>query len=177
MKNAGKLFEEDFKKSVPDNIYYYRLKDASSSWSNDGTSRFTPKNPFDSILYKYPIMFQIELKSTKGSSISFGGQSKMIKEHQINSLTESSKHFGITAGFIFNFRTYNNATYFMHIIDFNNFLERTTKLSINLNDIENFGGIAIENNLLKKRYRYNIKLLVNDLIEKMNNMLLMEEFT
>ena len=30
--NAGKVFENDLIKSVPDNIYHYRFKDGTAAW-------------------------------------------------------------------------------------------------------------------------------------------------
>ena len=46
--NEGKKFEEDFKKSMDKyNIWNYRLRDSSGSWSNNKGSRFTPKNICD----------------------------------------------------------------------------------------------------------------------------------
>ena len=36
--NAGKSFEQDFIKSVPDTIYHYRFKDGTAAWGEgEGT--------------------------------------------------------------------------------------------------------------------------------------------
>ena len=63
----------------------------------------------------------------------------MIKLHQINSLTQSSLHEGVYAGFIFNFRDDedidNNDTYYMPIGCFNDFLVERDKRSINKLDV------------------------------------------
>ena len=49
MKNPGKKFEEDFKNSIPVDMYYWRIADSAMSWGEGENIRFTPKNPFDSI--------------------------------------------------------------------------------------------------------------------------------
>ena len=46
MKNEGKKFEEDFKKSVPKNLFYYRFIDGTSAWDG-GNARFQAKNICD----------------------------------------------------------------------------------------------------------------------------------
>lgn len=158
--NEGKLFEQDFKKSVPPDVYYYRIKDSASSWGGGDQVRFTPKNEFDLIMYKHPHLYTLELKSTSGTSISFDGTSSMIHQHQIKELTKSSIIYGIISGFIFNFRTSGN-TYFMNINDFNNFVSSTTKKSINEKDISSHNGVLIESILLRKRKRYSLDKFVD----------------
>ena len=61
----------------------------------------------------------LELKATQLKTLSF----KMIKEHQIDSLAKDIKYPGVYPGFIFNFREYDNATYYIHISDFLNYQE------------------------------------------------------
>ena len=64
--NEGKKFEEDFKKSMDKyNIWNYRLRDSSGSWSNNKGSRFTPKNICDYIAYNNGKLYLLELKSHK----------------------------------------------------------------------------------------------------------------
>lgn len=163
--NFGKQFEQQFKASVPANAYYYRIKDTASGWQNHNDintetpnmslSRFTPKNEFDTILYKIPILFILELKSTKGTSFSFTGKSPMIKQHQIDELIKASKTEGIVSGLIFNFRNKNN-TYFINIKDFVNFKENTTKVSINENDVIKYNGLLIKSQLMRTRFKYDL---------------------
>jgi penicillin-binding protein-related factor A (putative recombinase) len=171
--NPGKEFEKDFKDSIPIDTYFYRIKDSAGAWQNNQDSknkktRFTAKNDYDCFMFKSPMFYPVELKSTIGTSFSFGKKESMIKDHQIEGLTKASKHFNVLAGFIFNFRKVNK-TYFLNIINFNRFVEDTTKSSINLNDIINYGGIEIKSELKRTRYRY----LIDEFI-KTNNILDLE---
>ena len=91
--NEGKKFEEDFKKSMDKyNIWNYRLKDSSGSWSNSNGSRFTPKNICDYIAYNNGGLYLLELKSHKGSSLPFAA----ISDYQLKGLS-SIDYLGIKA--------------------------------------------------------------------------------
>jgi penicillin-binding protein-related factor A (putative recombinase) len=122
---------------------------------DNSSIRFSPKNPFDAIMYAYPFMFLVELKSTKGTSISFKSKTPMIKKKQIEELTKGAEYKGIIPGFIFNFRT-SQKTYFLHINDFNRFILDTTKASINEKDIIAYGSIEIVGEIKKVKYKYYI---------------------
>lgn len=173
-KNPGKKFEEDIKNSAENQgLFILRLNDSSLSWQHEKTSRFTAENPYDFIMFEMPNLFNLELKSTGYSSISIQRnpeeKNKMIKLHQINSLTQSSLHEGVFAGFIFNFRDdediNNNYTYFMFISDFNTFLVERDKKSINKLDVVQYGGIRLDQKLKRTRYSYDIKKMIKNIRE------------
>ncbi len=169
-KNPGKDFEDQFRDSMPDSIYFYRLRDPANSFSGDSENlRFTLKNDYDCFLYKEPNLFPSELKSTKGTSFSIQRDKKEkgkdIKLNQINGLTKASKHPGAYAGFFFNFRSNQNNTYWLNIKDFNKFNESTEKKSINEKDIQKFGGVKIKSEIKRVRYRY----FIGEFIEKIQN--------
>lgn len=177
-KNEGKLFEEDLRKSVEEQgIFFYRIKDVNPLFLKSNAR--VSQNDFDSFIYKKPNLFPIELKSTKSKSFSFS--EKIIKKHQIEALHNAVKYDGLIAGFIFNFREYeNNATYFIHIEDFvrikylseNEIKEYEFQLKLNKSsiglDIVKEVGIEIKNVKKKVRYRYYINQLLERLIEKYN---------
>ena len=71
MKNTGKKFEEDIKKSIDDTAFLYRLKDSGGSWQGGNKGRFTPSNICDFILFKGSKLYLLELKSHKGKSIPY----------------------------------------------------------------------------------------------------------
>lgn len=73
-----------------------------------GGQYFRVRNLCDFILYKYPTLYLIELKSSKGKSIPFSN----IAEHQKEGLAEAGKIKGIKAGFIINMRDIEE-TYFI----------------------------------------------------------------
>lgn len=66
--NEGKRFEEDFRKSVPEDMFCLRIVDAGG-WSNATNTRFTGKNLCDYIIHTNGKLFLLELKSHKGWSI------------------------------------------------------------------------------------------------------------
>ena len=126
--NEGKIFESNFRKSVPSDIFYLRLKDSATSFGQDSVAtRFTLRNPYDILMFNGINLFCFELKSTSGTSFSIQfdkkDTSKMIKRHQIDGLTDAQRYDKVTAGFVFDFR--NSKTWFMGIDNFNSFLSKT----------------------------------------------------
>ena len=168
--NTGKVFEQNFKKSVDKSkIYFVRLKDSPSSFGQDSSKvRFTANNPYDNFCFYERTLFPLELKSTKSTSFSFQRdkkeKSKNIKLSQIEGLTEASKYNGVYAGFVFNFD--KGETVWMDIKDFNDFYNTTTKGSINYQDMMEYGCIIIEKHLLKVNYKYEITNLLDEIIKK-----------
>lgn len=166
--NPGKVFEYDIKKSIPKDVYYFRIKDPAQSFSHSDITRFSPPNEFDIILYKYPVMFALELKSTISHSISFAtnnnDKGKSIKYSQINALYYASQ-FNIKAGFLLNFRQ-AQSTYWIHISDFMSFYNNTDKKSINENDLKNNNGILIPQIIKKTHYIYDLLPILNTIKEE-----------
>jgi penicillin-binding protein-related factor A (putative recombinase) len=174
-KNTGKNFEEELKTSAAEQgVFFYRIKDVNPMFLKPNTR--VSKNDFDSFIYKKPNLFPVELKSSGQRSISF--DEKIIKQHQIGALKEAVEYDGLIAGFIFNFREYDNFTCFVHINDFleiqelsqkqinkHRFKSKLNKSSIGL-DICKEVGIEIHNMKKKVKYRYYIKKLLEELIEK-----------
>ncbi|MCA1027079.1 Holliday junction resolvase RecU [Cytobacillus kochii] len=175
MSKEGKQFEEDLKKSASDqSIFFYRIKDVNPMFLKANTA--VSKNDFDCFIYKKPNLFPVELKSTKAKSVSFS--EKIIKKHQIKALENASKYDGLVAGFIFNFRAYDNSTYYVPINEFlkykyiaeNQIKEHTYKAKVNKSsislDICEEIGIEISNVKKKVRYRYYINSLLEKLINR-----------
>ena len=160
MKNAGKVFEADFKKSVPFYCFCYRLKDTAQSYNNSERTKFTWDNPCDFFIYDVTthLFYALELKSTKFKSMAFGTEEdkdKFIKYHQLCSLREMSQYDGIRAGLILNFRdeeTKTERTYFMPIGRFDNMVKAIGKKSFN--EIDLIKNFAIKLNGEKKRIHY-----------------------
>lgn len=89
---VGKIFEQDFYKSCPDNSLLVRLKDGKGYG----------KNPADYILLTKHGGYLLELKTTKEKRLPKAN----VREHQLAILAEASK-LGLHAYFIVNFRTYD----------------------------------------------------------------------
>ena len=159
-KNVGKKFEEDFSNSVESDWFCHRLKDTAQSYNNSKDTKFSWENPYDYMLFNGNTLFCLELKSTCQKYMGFqvdkeDKSSKMIKWHQIESLTKASKHENVIAGFLLNFRLDNDEqiTYFFNIKDFNKMIENINKKSFSIIDIVLNGAIKIQGT--KKRTRYS----------------------
>ena len=171
--NTGKIFEQEIHEAVKkynkkhgDVVYYHRVKDPASSFGGGGgNTRFSMKNEYDLILYKYPIFFALELKSNGGTSFSFSRNDKLekgkdIKRSQISSLIEADSYYGTVAGLILNFRKYEE-TYFVRISDFYRFQNETEKKSINRDDVLKLNPILIPQTLKKVKYDFDISSLLD----------------
>lgn len=155
--NEGKQFEKDFRDSIPDDVYSLRLVDPAIGFDVEhSVQRFTPRNPYDLILYKKPTMYCLELKSTKGTAISFQGSSPMIKEHQIKKLTEAAGK-GCQAGFVLNFRG-SQRTYYLPIKEFHRITRVIGKSSLNEDDVRGT-GLPLPVRHLKVHNRYDMDIL------------------
>lgn len=173
--NTGKVFEQEIRESIvrynKENedraVYYHRVKDPASSFGGGSqNTRFSMKNEYDLILYRYPIFYALELKSNGGTSFSFSRndkteKSKDIKNSQIQSLTEASKYKGIVSGFILNFRKYEE-TYFLEIDKFIKFISETEKKSINRDDVLSLTPIMIPQKIKKVKFNYDLSVIFKE---------------
>jgi recombination protein U len=163
--NSGKVFEKEFHDSVPNNFYYFRLKDPAQSFdtNNKNNLRFSLPNPYDCFIYQYPFFYPIELKSTQGTSMSIQftkeEKGKMIKINQIQGLLKAQQHEGVYAGLLLNFRETEH-TYWLGVNEFNQFYTTTTKKSINEKDIQEYKGILIPQRKKKVRYAYDVLKMI-----------------
>jgi recombination protein U len=165
-KNVGKVFEEDFSSSIPSYCYVHRLRDSAQSYNKSKDTSFTWDNECDFFIWDSctHIFYAIECKTTKYKSMSVqldkdDKSQKMIKLHQIESLTKISEYDGAIAGFFLNFRDEKNntqRTYFLNIIDFNKIIKDTEKKSINEIDIILNNGIKISGEKKRVRFRWDI---------------------
>lgn len=168
MKGVGKVFEDNFKKSMPDYALLYRLPDAAQSFGKSSNLRFSNKNPFDFILFdsKWKILYALELKSVKGKSISFERTKEDkgdIHYHQIEGLNEWDKYDGTVCGVIIEFRELET-TIFINIQELNELIKTIPKKSFNFADLDEYKikYFIIPQKKLKTNYRYDIHhMLVN----------------
>ena len=151
MKSTGKRFEENFKKSVPKDIFYYRLRDGSSAWGGNEKVRFQIKNICDSIMYDGDYLYTLELKSTKGKSFSFSN----IKEHQIPDLLWCGSFVNVISGFVIDFSDLDEC-FFIEINDFKQFYDTTNRKSLSLDFCRSNGTkIGVKKMKINKRYDIN----------------------
>ena len=164
-KNIGKVFEQNFKKSVPDNIFYYRPPDAASSFGSNSNLRFSAKSPCDCFMFNGKVLYTLELKSVGTKSISFEREKTdkgIIHKHQIDNLLKFSTYNNVISGFLFDFRL-SNRTYFCMIEEFENMINHLDKKSFNEKDLYEWcNPVEIEKKKLKVNYRYNVGKFLED---------------
>lgn len=166
-QSEGKKFEAQFTKSIPDHVLVKRLNDNASAWSGGNNTRFASNNECDFILFDdhTRTFYGLELKTTKEKSLTFWREdleeenkkkSFQIRKCQILGLQKWSKHFGVF-GFIINFRSYDNRTFFILIDEFIDYTSTLNKKSINIDDVLKMNPIEIENKIVRTNYKYNIE--------------------
>lgn len=178
--NAGKRFEENWKKSVPEYVYYHRLNDNASIFTNSN-AKYSVHNPFDCMLFSDGALFCFELKSTGMGYFTFERSKedegkKMIHLWQIQGLDKASKYNGIYSGFLFNFRNdeiKTEATFYQSIDDFNRMINELNKNSFKVVDLLKYNPIKISSEKIRVNYRYDIedllgKIMLSDTISKIN---------
>jgi hypothetical protein len=167
-QNKGKIFETNWKASVPDNIMYYRLKDSAQAFGGSNNLRFSLKNPCDCFLFNGIYLFALELKSVGTSSISFernkNEKKKVVHYHQIKGLMDFDKYKKVIAGFLFNFRKKDGSEilYYQHINKFNKMIDNMNKKSFNESDLVDNGAFIIDSKKLKVNYRYDIETFLHN---------------
>lgn len=173
-KNVGKIFETDFASSVPSYYFCHRLKDTAQSYNNSEDTKFSWENPFDYFLFDGDILYCLELKSTSQKYVNFqtdknDKSQKMIKWHQIESLTKASEYRNIIAGFILNFRLDNGEqiTYFLNIKDFNKMKQNINKKSFNIMDVVLYGAMKIDGTKKRVHWNWNIDSFLKEYKDKL----------
>lgn len=148
--NNGHIFEQEFKKSVPENVYIKKLKVSGMNYKGNG-------NEGDFLVYQYPQLYIFELKSHKGKSIPFD----KLRINQIQGLDKLQNIPGVITGFIFNFRDLEK-TYFIKVNDIIEYMLSGERKSFPIEWVESI-GIKIEHKKARTRYTYNILKLLSEL--------------
>ena len=171
--NVGKVFENQFKKYIPEYCVLQRLNDSPQGFIQSKLTEFTPKTPCDFIMFDTynRELWCLELKSTKQKYISFEDinsnkeQNKMIHKHQILGLKKFGNYKHVNSGFLFNFRDEVNdteRTYYQDIHDFLNMCKKINKSSFNEIELVLNNAIKVNGEKLKVNYRWNINRLIED---------------
>lgn len=149
-KNSGHIFEQEFKKSIPEGVYCKKLAVAGSNYRGSG-------NEGDFLVYKYPRLYVFELKSHKGKSVPFS----KIRENQLKGLELVRYIPGIESGIIFNLRDLE-ATYYVPIREVLEYIASGDRKSFPIEWME-LKGIRLEQRKARTRYTYNILKLLSDI--------------
>lgn len=159
MKNLGKVFEENFKKSVPDDVYFYRFRDSASSYYGGNQNlRFSASNIADCLIYDSINLCLCELKHHKGKSIPLNCiVGNRTKEKQIEDLYNANTFSGVFSYLIVFFSDVEKC-YSLSINKLKDFIilsELGERKSIPISYFEE-NGVEIEVTKLKTNYRFNI---------------------
>lgn len=158
--NSGKRFEQNWKNSIPKDIFYYRFRDGSSSWGGNDKVRFQQTNICDCLMFDGDYLYLLELKSTKGKSLPFNN----IKKHQIDDLLWASEYANTICGLVVEFSGLTEC-YFIEIGQFKAFYDSTNRKSIPVDYLLK-NGIKIGTEKKKVNSKFNIKKFINDIIKK-----------
>lgn len=173
IRNQGKIFEDDFIKSLNSDVWHKRLNDNAASWGNGTNTRFASTNECDFLLFdcNSRTLHALELKSTQGSLTFWRkdfeekdkkNKSYNIKKSQINGLSKWSQYL-MNCGFVFNFRQHDNRTFFVTIKDFLEYTNKLNKKSINMDDVMQMNPIEIENKINKTHYKYDLDKFLKEI--------------
>lgn len=163
MKNLGKIFEQNFRKSIPETnkIYYYRLKDSASSYygGNDNL-RFSQNNIADAFLYHCNNgsnnLLILEYKSHKGKSLPLN----CIRDNQLREMLEAKDKSGVIPMIVVFFSDIERC-FSLNIKYVEEFLRNNDRKSIPLEYFEE-NGVEIETIKLRTNYRYNVEEWLNN---------------
>lgn len=147
--NNGKIFEEEFKNSIPSWCWYYRLKDGTAAYGGNDKVRFQAKNICDCFVVGLDFTYLLELKSTNLKSLPFSN----IKENQLKGLSEI-RHPKIKTYFVICFRNYQKC-FFIEANKVKSLADEGKK-SISMKFCEE-NGIEIDMQIVKVRYKYDLK--------------------
>lgn len=156
MKNIGKSFENWWRASVPDNMFYYRFRDSGGAWGGNEKMRFTPSNIADNLIFYNGGLFLNELKTHKGKSIPIERiMGNKTKEKQIDDLYKANQFHNVFANIIVFFSDVERC-FVLDIEDFLFFMQDNDRKSIPLEYFETLGKeIRVE----KKRSTYRFKIM------------------
>ena len=164
MKNLGKVFEQNFRKSIPDSnkIYYYRLKDSASSYYGGNQQlRFSQSNIADAFLFYVTeymnYLLILEFKNHKGKSLPIN----CIRENQLKEMVEASKKMDVIPLLVVFFSDIERC-FSLRIEDVNNYIKTSGRKSIPLEYFEQT-AIEIEVTKLRTNYKYNIEEWLNNI--------------
>lgn len=169
VRNVGKQFEDNFKKSVPNYALSYRPPDSAQGFDVGASNklRFSRHSPCDLMVFDGTrnLFLTLELKTFQGSC-SFErdkNEKGIIHYYQIEKLKEFANYKRVISGFVLDFR-YADHTYFLNINDWDNLISHIEKKSFNEQDLLEYASpILIEKEKLKVNYRYDVELLLSNL--------------
>lgn len=169
LKNTGKKFEAEWKNSIPQDIFYYRFRDGTSSWGNQENTRFQAKNECDCEMFDGYKLYRLELKSHKGVSLPYPAFLKKNKAGKIDpqdeaclkqllDLSKANTYKNIIAGIVINFSEVGK-TYFCKADNVLDYVRHEKSKSIPIGWCEE-KGIEIFGQLKKVNYKWDVQSFI-----------------
>lgn len=160
MISPGKRFEQDFSRSIPSDVYQFRLRDCGG-WGESTATRFTPSNPYDYLMFAGGWLYLLEMKTTKQPSLRFDA----VRPNQEKGLHDAVRFERVHAGVVVNFREHETTLY-LSIQDFVKLKKKSKKKSFNIEDALLAGARVIDCTYQKgRRPVYDVQLFINNMTE------------
>ena len=164
--NKGYVLQDNIKKSCEkQDILFYRFKDSPFSFANSDKTKFTTNNICDCMMFLANKLLFVELKSTKGKSFSFTEHS-LRQLNDINKIIHSKngyKRFNVYVCFVIDFMDLEKK-YFIEVQYIIKNLKENNNKTINKKKYKEVGKyIKIDQEILRKNYRYDIRKLFIEL--------------
>ena len=159
MINNGKRFEDNIRKSVPEDYFYYRLRDNQNNWNRGTGIRFAITNMCDCIVFNGEYLLLMELKNTKGKSLPFD----RIRKNQLEELLLQEYKLNCKPCLLINFEELEEC-YYMPIQLIDELIRKNERKSISIEECRLF-GLRVESKKLRTNSKYNIKKLFEDIKE------------
>jgi hypothetical protein len=164
--NKGYVLQDNIKKSCDkQDILFYRFKDSPFSFASSDKTKFTTNNICDCMMFLVNKLLFVELKSIKGKSFSFTEHS-LRQLNDINKIIHNKngyKRFNVYGCFIIEFRELEE-TYFIEVQNIIKYLEENNTKTINIKKYKEKGKyIKVDQEILRKNYRYDIRKLFIEL--------------
>lgn len=153
-KSIGNRFQQDFEKSIPNNLYYRRLRDVGSG--SNGRFFRRVDNEGDYIIFNGNILVIFELKSTNSKSLPLSN----IRMGQIWKMLENVVKKNTFGGLLIELRKYNEC-YFIFVEDFIYwYLFERNRKSLPYSWIKKY-GYKVPRQIKRVRYKYDVQKLLN----------------
>jgi len=153
---SGKRFENNFKGSVPKEVFYYRFKDGSASWGGNESVRFQSSNICDCMIYANGSLCLLELKSHKGKSLPFSA----VRDNQLEELMGAYDK-GVLAGLLVEFSDVKRV-FWLDISIYNDYTKDSDRKSVPIDYFEEYGyELNVETKVVN--ITMNIKKFIDDI--------------
>lgn len=171
--NAGKLFEEDIKNSIPDSCFVQRLKDGSAG-GGEKRVRLRSNNICDYIVFDGQWLHLWELKSHKGNSIPTSAKYNekgtlthygVFASNQLIGLMEEYTKKNVNPGVIVNFRD-KGKTIFISILHVYQAVVVDGKKSLSVEWCEQYGTLIPQQRKGRSKihWTYDLGCLLDNLV-------------